>query len=620
MKGEEGVKVRAEKGVKRDVGGFGKAIAEAGEGGPGREVVAGGRGDGSKEDDAAKGNMIGVGKIKQYSNLLDKPHQQGKQERDFLGLSSKKESVIVQEDVTNGSKNSGGFVELKPNTYSAIEVIEMILIFLLSASAVSKTSSRTSNSSAPSSLTIPSFSDRSNASTLPTPRTEEGGFGYVFKEWIDEHTMTAAKPGSGMVVTVKKLKPEGFQGHKEWLTEVNYLGQLHHPNLVKLIGYFVEGENQLLVYEFMPKGSLENHLFKILEFPNATFSILDALDLSSNVSHGPIPMSIFKLKILGIFSLSFNNFNGTIELGIIQGLSNRTSFDLSYNNLSVSSSSFGSNFTSLPLIHSIEVASCKLIAGKIPRLPPYASYIDLSNNNFTSSVPSDNGKNLSTDYTLDLNENLLTKRTPQSLASCRALEVFDVGNNDARYISIVFEKLLHLATSNNFSGEVPGQRLMKWDAMISSKAYDPSELNLLRFAFFQLDPFVYYQNAVIVTNKGHKMELVKILGVFTSINFSSNNFHGEILKKLGQLKCLPGNQIQTFLASSFEGNDGLCGPPLPPHCMDDGARMLLETPKASHSKPGIRVEWDLIAAEIGFIVWNCCWTAHVFQKMEKTLF
>nr|XP_029119374.1 probable serine/threonine-protein kinase PBL3 isoform X2 [Elaeis guineensis] len=65
-----------------------------------------------------------------------------------------------------------------------------------------------------------------------------------------------------MVVAVKKLKPEGFQGHKEWLTEVNYLGQLHHPNLVKLIGYCSEGDNRLLVYEFMPKGSLENHLFR----------------------------------------------------------------------------------------------------------------------------------------------------------------------------------------------------------------------------------------------------------------------------------------------------------------------------------------------------------------------
>ncbi|KAL5759570.1 hypothetical protein ACOSQ2_018408 [Xanthoceras sorbifolium] len=161
-----------------------------------------------------------------------------------------------------------------------------------SASAASRVSSKSSRSCAPSSLPIPSSSEKSN-SGLPTPRSEgeillspnlkafafselknatrnfrpdsllgEGGFGYVFKGWIDEHTLAPAKPGSGMVVAVKKLKPEGFQGHKEWLTEVNYLGQLHHRNLVKLIGYCLEGENRLLVYEFMPKGSLENHLFR----------------------------------------------------------------------------------------------------------------------------------------------------------------------------------------------------------------------------------------------------------------------------------------------------------------------------------------------------------------------
>nr|KYP56818.1 putative serine/threonine-protein kinase NAK [Cajanus cajan] len=44
--------------------------------------------------------------------------------------------------------------------------------------------------------------------------------------------------------------------------EVNYLGQLQHENLVKLIGYCLEGKNRLLVYEFMQKGSLENHLFR----------------------------------------------------------------------------------------------------------------------------------------------------------------------------------------------------------------------------------------------------------------------------------------------------------------------------------------------------------------------
>uniref|UniRef100_A0A7N0UT77 non-specific serine/threonine protein kinase n=1 Tax=Kalanchoe fedtschenkoi TaxID=63787 RepID=A0A7N0UT77_KALFE len=90
----------------------------------------------------------------------------------------------------------------------------------------------------------------------------EGGFGCVFKGWIDEQSFTAAKPGTGIVIAVKRLNHESMQGHKEWLAEINYLGQLDHPNLVKLIGYCLEDEHRLLAYEFMTRGSLENHLFR----------------------------------------------------------------------------------------------------------------------------------------------------------------------------------------------------------------------------------------------------------------------------------------------------------------------------------------------------------------------
>lgn len=55
------------------------------------------------------------------------------------------------------------------------------------------------------------------------------------------------------------------KGHKEWLTEVQFLSIVSHPNLVKLLGYCsVDGERgiqRLLVYEFMPNKSLEDHLF-----------------------------------------------------------------------------------------------------------------------------------------------------------------------------------------------------------------------------------------------------------------------------------------------------------------------------------------------------------------------
>lgn len=45
----------------------------------------------------------------------------------------------------------------------------------------------------------------------------EGGFGSVFKGWIDENSFMATKPGTGLVIAVKRLNQEGLQGHREWL-------------------------------------------------------------------------------------------------------------------------------------------------------------------------------------------------------------------------------------------------------------------------------------------------------------------------------------------------------------------------------------------------------------------
>ncbi|XP_031092461.1 serine/threonine-protein kinase RIPK-like [Ipomoea triloba] len=86
-----------------------------------------------------------------------------------------------------------------------------------------------------------------------------GGFGPVHKGFIDDK----CRPGlEAQPVAVKSLDLEGPQGHSEWLAEVVILSQLKHPHLVKLIGYCWEDEHRLLVYEYMPKGSLESQLFR----------------------------------------------------------------------------------------------------------------------------------------------------------------------------------------------------------------------------------------------------------------------------------------------------------------------------------------------------------------------
>lgn len=89
----------------------------------------------------------------------------------------------------------------------------------------------------------------------------EGGFGKVYKGWLDDRASSRTASATGTVIAVKKLNSESLQGLEEWQCEVNFLGTLSHPNLVKLLGYCWEDKELLLVYEFMQKGSLENHLF-----------------------------------------------------------------------------------------------------------------------------------------------------------------------------------------------------------------------------------------------------------------------------------------------------------------------------------------------------------------------
>ncbi|CAL9106034.1 unnamed protein product [Musa acuminata var. zebrina] len=81
----------------------------------------------------------------------------------------------------------------------------------------------------------------------------EGGFGRVYRGRLE----------NGQVVAVKQLDRNGLQGNREFLVEVLMLSLLHHPNLVNLIGYCADGDQRLLVYEFMRLGSLEDHLHDI---------------------------------------------------------------------------------------------------------------------------------------------------------------------------------------------------------------------------------------------------------------------------------------------------------------------------------------------------------------------
>ncbi|XP_039173444.1 receptor-like protein 7 [Eucalyptus grandis] len=256
--------------------------------------------------------------------------------------------------------------------------------------------------------------------------------------------------------------------------------------------------------------------------------------------------------------------------------------------------------------------------------------------------------------TLDLSRNLLGGKFPTSLANCTTLEVLDVGTNQIEDVfpcelkSIASLHVLVLGSnkfhggvgcpetngnwtmlqivdisSNNFSGTLRVEWLTSLEAMKANIDFNDIEYSFLPFSR------LYYEDAVSIAVKGLQLELVKILTIFTSIDFSCNNFEGPIPDTLGALKvlyflnlsndafsgpippslghlhqlefldlsqndldgtiptqlsdlnflsvlnlsynklvgCIPViKQFLTFLASSFENNSGLCGFPLETIC------------------------------------------------------
>ncbi|XP_030937652.1 putative receptor-like protein kinase At4g00960 isoform X2 [Quercus lobata] len=79
----------------------------------------------------------------------------------------------------------------------------------------------------------------------------QGGFGVVYK----------GKLSDGQVIAVKRLSKNSGQGDLEFKNEVLLVAKLQHRNLVRLLGFCLEGIEKLLIYEFMPNGSLDNFIF-----------------------------------------------------------------------------------------------------------------------------------------------------------------------------------------------------------------------------------------------------------------------------------------------------------------------------------------------------------------------
>ncbi|KAI5570466.1 hypothetical protein POPTR_011G039300v4 [Populus trichocarpa] len=99
----------------------------------------------------------------------------------------------------------------------------------------------------------------------------QGGFGPVYKGRLPD----------GQEIAVKRLSRASGQGLEEFMNEVVVISKLQHRNLVRLLGCCVEGEEKMLVYEYMPNKSLDAFLFdplrkQLLDW-NKRFDIVDGI-------------------------------------------------------------------------------------------------------------------------------------------------------------------------------------------------------------------------------------------------------------------------------------------------------------------------------------------------------
>ncbi|KAL4598215.1 hypothetical protein ACB092_11G044600 [Castanea dentata] len=317
------------------------------------------------------------------------------------------------------------------------------------------------------------------------------------------------------------------------LKSLRYLDMSNNPHLS--LHSFTSATNILSKIH-----SLQLSSSNITEIPQflRTAEYIEYLDLSNNHIKGNIPSWVMEVgkDSLYYFSVSRNNLTGHIP-SLICNLSSLIFLDFSYNRLN------------------------NMIPPCLGKLSDNLKDLNLQSNNLNGTVPTTFAKGCQL-RSLKLNGNQLEGALPQSLVHCRNLEALDFGNNKINgtfpcWLETLLELRVLILRSNNFHGAIgnpktkfpfpnlriidlshnefhgllPTKFFMHLKAMMNANA-DKGELKYMGDS--------YYQDSVTLVMKGNFIVLVKILSLLTTIDFSNNNFKGEIPNVIGELQSLKG--------------------------------------------------------------------------------
>ncbi|XP_057789419.1 receptor-like protein 7 [Salvia miltiorrhiza] len=389
--------------------------------------------------------------------------------------------------------------------------------------------------------------------------------------------------------------------------------------------------------------NLLTHLQKPYHIPAS----LEYLFLQSNQLKGELHLHIPPASQLRYLSLANNSLSGSIPTSLCSA-TNLDDLFLSGNRLS----------GSIP-----------------PCLLENIKGLDLGQNSISGSIPDNFPMDCELRY-LDVNNNNLGGKIPKSLKSCKVLKFLNVGNNNINdsFPCMLSSTLRFLVLhSNKFYGEVRCHN-MSWPDLkildISSNNFN-GNLESINFSSWktmmlqsdEAKSVLYYSVSVTLIMKGINLEFHKILPEFGTIDFSCNNFEGEIPNAIGDLTSLHqlnfshnalngsipntfgqlrnlesldlsgnrltglipvelagltflqvlnlsynklvgeipnGRQFQTFPADSFKG---LCGFNLNISCSgSDGSGHLAPQEDENGEEKSTEIEWEYVCAAVGYVV------------------